>query len=256
MCIDIGERIARGLPQRRGPGAAIALALAGAAAAAPLRAVDGLPPLAEPNLGALRVLLERPVPGPGEPVPAADWKRILADPAAVRGDALAVRGRYAGRQRAVEAGGLALTEWGLIVEGPGGADLPVVVYLPRRRAPAPAPGAEVRGTAHFLALWDDADAAGQPRRYPVLAARGLAAPAAAARDAARAAWIPRLTALVVVLTAAAWWLARRTRRPPRRRPLPPHRPAAADASGGEPRPADPAEALARLADEAAGRDAP
>ncbi len=222
------------------------------ATAAELRVVDGLPPLQEPNVTALVQLLDRVDPPADRPLGAADWASILADPAAVRGGLFRVDGRYAGRQRAAEARGVPLTEWGVIATDAAGADLPLVVYLPRRNARPPAAGAEVTGTARFLALWTDADAAGAPRSYPVLVSRNLAAVAVPpSPSAGRAAWIPRLAALALLLAAAAWLLGRRGPKAPRREKL--HRPRQANPGADLPEaasdlPADPADALARLAE--------
>ena len=217
-----------------------------------LRVVDGLPPLQEPNVTALVQLLDRVDPPADRPLDSADWASILADPAAVRGEVFRVTGRYAGRERAAEARGIPLTEWGVIATDAAGADLPLVVYLPRRNARPPSAGAEVTGTARFLALWTDADAAGEPRSYPVLVSRNLAAVAVPpSPSAGRAAWIPRLAAAALLLAAAARLLARRGRRRPQRRMHHGPRPVLAGADLPEAAsdlPVDPAEALARLAE--------
>ena len=213
-------------------------------------AVPGLPPLQEPNRSALVALLAEGGVAEGtsaEPA-APDWPALLRDPAAAQGRTLLLRGRYAGRQRAADAGGVPLTEWG-VVAAVAGEDLPVVVYLPRRSAPPPHRGAEVAGVARFLTLWSDADAAGNPRSYPVFVARDLRPVDPPA--AGRAAWIPGLTAAAVALSAVAWFLARRSgRRTPRPARIPrAHTPTDAEGFHGvDPAPADPAEALARLAD--------
>lgn len=212
--------------------------------------IAGLPPLQEPNRSALVALLAEP-PGP-DAAAAPDWPALLADPAAAHGRTLRLRGRYAGRQRAADAGGVPLTEWGVIAEA-AGEDLPVVVYLPRRGSPPPRRGAEVAGLARFLTLWSDADAAGDPRSYPVLVARDLRPVGPPTAPGSR---VPALTAAAVALTGVAWLLARRARRVstrPPRNPRNPHAHRWTEAEGfgggaGDPAPADPAEALARLAD--------
>ena len=229
------------------------LLLASSAAADPPVAADGLPPLQEPNRSALRALLAEPPADPAS-APPADWPAVLADSARFRGRPLRITARYAGRQRAADADGVALTEWGLVADA-NGEDLPLVIYLPRRTTPPPARGVEVSGVARFLALWDDADAAGEPRRYPVLVARDLGV-TAGGRGHEAAGRIPGLLALGAALAAGVWFLARRVRSLSARtstrpaRVLRTHARGDGEGLGGgtESLPADPAEALARLAD--------
>ena len=131
----------------------------------------------------------------------------------------------------------------------GGEDLPVVVYLPRRSAAPPRRGATVSGPARFLTVWEDQDAAGEPRSYPVLVARDLRETHAPRPPGGRAAWIPGLAAGAVALSGVAWTLARRNWRRAGRAGRIPRAHAEVDAGGpGEAAPADPAEALGRLAD--------
>lgn len=254
---------------------------------ADVRAIDGLPPLQEPNRTALGELLalaradaggeaQAPAPSPALPAPAADWSRILENPASVRGARVQIHGRFAGRQRETPGPGQQLREWGLIATGPDAADLPVIVYLPASDDRPPAAGTALAGEARFLALWEDRNAAGEPARYPVLVSAGLApvSPASPASSAANdARWMPRLIGLLVALSLVAWWLSRRlggqrrarpSLRQRRRGPLPRESTRASERNAENdphnlpnhphapphhrPLPSDPAEALEWLAD--------
>ncbi len=117
-----------------------------------------------------------------------DWAALLGEPGAFRGDLFLVEGRYGGRQRRMEllrpgAWGEAMIEWGVVADAAGaggrgeaGRDAVVAVVLfvdsgGTMRPPAGGEGARVRAVGRFYKVWEDRDATGAERRYPVFVAR-------------------------------------------------------------------------------------
>ncbi|MEM7576601.1 MAG: hypothetical protein AAF328_03915 [Planctomycetota bacterium] len=152
-----------------------------------------------------------------------DWSAVLERPADFRGAKVLVEGRDAGRRRRVSLvreqrpWGAAVTEWGVGLESAPGnapesfpgrtasadrepAELPpVVVWFvdPQDQIGEAQHGRTVRVAGRFLGLWDDVDANGTARTYPVVIAKG-ATVVAEAKTRGAGGWE---TNLFVLLTA-------------------------------------------------------
>ena len=215
-----------------------------------------------------------------------DWPALLGEPGAFRGDLFLVEGRYGGRQRRMElvrpgAWGEALTEWGVVADvaggragGGAGGDGVVAVVLfvdpgGAMRPPAGGEGARVRAVGRFYKIWEDHDATGAERRYPVFVARRAEVARAGSGGAGGAGGTGgAATVLFAAVLAGAVLLfmvrrmgrgrlaaARRKREPKDRvrRVFEDEQDAAEEADELPPLPSDPAEALERLR-EAGGTD--
>ncbi|MEM1097830.1 MAG: hypothetical protein AAGH92_03465 [Planctomycetota bacterium] len=141
-----------------------------------------------------------------------DWSEVLADPAGFRGAKVLVEGTDAGRRRRVSLvrrqppWGDAVTEWGVAVaddapteSGPAQEALPpVVVWFvdPDDTIGETRHGRRVRLAGRFLGTWNDVDALGVERTYPIVVARGVRSAGQAGSGGAEAGWGQRLLAVM------------------------------------------------------------
>ncbi|MEM8781320.1 MAG: hypothetical protein AAGE65_00570 [Planctomycetota bacterium] len=207
-----------------------------------------------------------------------NWSAVLSRPGDYRAQKVLVEGTDAGRRRQIslvraqQPWGASVTEWGVGVDVGMGSErsaddarglqepevLPVVVWFvdPADEIGEAVHGRRVRVVGRFLGLWQDVDAAGAARTYPVVVARGVEVVAAPSGREGLRGWGPGIgTAVAAVLGLAVLWRLSRLfgrvdvvgrRRAARRRTDNVAAATEGDTAGG-PLPEDPEAALAVLA---------